>query len=62
VGFGQAREKMTAIGSSSEQPQFIVSPGRENEQANGNANQMRARLIDAVDVDQIVVPDVSFLF
>uniref|UniRef100_A0A7C9APS0 Uncharacterized protein n=1 Tax=Opuntia streptacantha TaxID=393608 RepID=A0A7C9APS0_OPUST len=48
---------MTAIGSSSEQPQFIVSPGRENEQANGNANQMRARLIDAVDVDQIVVPD-----
>ncbi|KAJ8446575.1 hypothetical protein Cgig2_019728 [Carnegiea gigantea] len=48
---------MAAIGSNSEQPQFIVSPGRENEQVNGNGNQMRARLIDTVDVDQIVVPD-----
>lgn len=48
---------MAAIGSNSEQPQFIVSPGRENEQVNGNGNQMRARLIDTVDGDQIVVPD-----
>lgn len=47
--------------ASSEQPQFIVSPGRENahEHANGNVNgnQIRTRLIDTVDVDQIVVPD-----
>ena len=53
---------MAGRGEVSEQPQFIVSPGNGNGTQNGSGNHARARLIDSVETDQIVVSDVSFKF
>lgn len=43
------------MGTREEQPQFIVSPAREM-----NSNS-RARLIDSVENEQIIVSEVCFI-
>ncbi|KAJ8452866.1 hypothetical protein Cgig2_014629 [Carnegiea gigantea] len=48
---------MAGRGEVTEQPQFIVSPGNGNGTQNGSGNHARARLIDSVETDQIVVSD-----